>query len=353
MNNCNLTQLEEECSNVAPIAAQFAKELNEQLHQLLSEQRIYLGSVEWRIKTWHSLAEKVERKSLSISSILDLDDFIGLRLILLFRRDVASACQIIEEAFKVVSSEDAARRLGEEQFGYGSIHYVVELPDSWLNVPTFKSFRGFKAEIQVRTSAQHMWASASHALQYKQESGVPPPVRRAIHRVSALLETVDLEFERVLSQKEEYQNTLSESTGSEQLNVDSLAKLLDELLPPPNKQNDDPEDYSALLRELNDFAINTPDKLRNLITTHRDRVLEEDRRRVSEGFRHYYSDSSNARIDQGVYFTHVGLTRLALSAEFGQEWMDYNEPFTDPVEEQERPTDGYGLAHEQTNQGTD
>lgn len=58
---------------------------------------------------------------------------------------------------------------------------------------------GLKAEVQVRTVTQHVWAAASHVLQYKQEASVPLPVRRSIYRVSALLETVDLEFERVLS----------------------------------------------------------------------------------------------------------------------------------------------------------
>ena len=76
------------------------------------------------------------------------------------------------------------------------------MPDDWLNVPTFREFKGLRAELQIRTLAQQLWAAASHKLQYKRESSVPYPIRRSIHRVAALLETVDLELERVLSERD-------------------------------------------------------------------------------------------------------------------------------------------------------
>jgi hypothetical protein len=78
------------------------------------------------------------------------------------------------------------------------VHFVVEFPEPWFVVPTIGPMRGLRAEIQVRTHAQHIWADASHILQYKKESSVAPKTRRDIHRIAALLETVDLEFEKVL-----------------------------------------------------------------------------------------------------------------------------------------------------------
>jgi ppGpp synthetase/RelA/SpoT-type nucleotidyltranferase len=324
MKTRDLKHLEEEYLALSPVAAQFAIALNDQLRQLLAERKIYLGCpVEWRVKAWQSLLEKLDRKSLSIGAIKDLHDFIGIRLILLFRRDVRSTCEIIETQFKIVSSEDTARRLSEEQFGYGSMHYVVELPDSWLDVPTLRAFRDLKAEIQVRTLAQHMWAAASHALQYKHEAGVPPPLRRTIYRASALLETADLEFERVLAEKEAYKETLSEAAGTELLNVDSLERLLDELLPPENKDDLEPESYSDLLPDLNHFGVRTPDDLRQLLTKHRDAVMNADRARVKEGPQSFLSNDENARIGRGVFYTHVGLAREALSKSLGKKWEEY------------------------------
>jgi ppGpp synthetase/RelA/SpoT-type nucleotidyltranferase len=323
MKKSDVKKLEEEYRIVSPLAAQFAQELNDQLRQLLAERKIYLGCpIESRVKAWQSVAEKLDRKSLSISVLKDLHDLIGVRLILLFQRDVRATCDTIEKQFKIVSSEDTAARLSEDQFGYGSMHYVVELPESWLNVPTLKGFRGFKAEIQVRTLAQHMWAAASHALQYKHETGVPPPLRRTIHRASALLEVVDLEFERVLSEKEAYKDTLSKSTGTELLNVDSMERILDEILPAGNKM-DSGEPYSGALEDLNHFGITTPEKLRQLLTKHRDTIMKADRSRVAKGQQPEFNKEQNMRIARGVFYAHVGLVREALDTEFGEKWEEY------------------------------
>jgi hypothetical protein len=134
-------------------------------------------------------------------------------------------------------------------------------------MPTFKKAAGMRAEIQVRSGAQHIWASASHILQYKQERDVPPPVRRAISRVAALLETVDLEFERVLDERAVYGSQKKSETATDELNVDLLAKVLDEELPSENMETE--ERYAELLPELLFFSINTPKKLRELIAKHR------------------------------------------------------------------------------------
>lgn len=103
-----------------------------------------------------------------------------------------------------------------------------------LSVPSLNTLGGLAAEIQVRTMAQHIWAASSHVLQHKNESNVPLPVSRSIHRVSALLETVDFELERVLIDRERYSAEINLSS-EEPLNVDSLRKLLDSLLPPPEQ----------------------------------------------------------------------------------------------------------------------
>src|SRR5437867_10781858 len=134
--------------------------------------------------------------------------------------------------------------------------------------------RGLRAELQVRTVAQHIWAEASQALQYKQKEGVPIGVTRAIHRVSALLETVDLEFERVLDQRHTYRTKIDLSGTDDPLNVDLLEKTLDDLLPRQNKSGD--EDYADLLEDLYHFQVITQKDLRNLIAKHLDSILKSD-----------------------------------------------------------------------------
>ena len=327
MNVVELKKLEENYRACSAIAEQFLLAVNEQLLRLLDEKKIHLGCpVEKRIKTWQSIAEKCERKTLQISGVIDLDDLVGVRLVLLFRRDVQTTCEMIENQFQIVSSEDTALRLTDEQFGYGSVHYIARFPESWMNVPTLKPFRNFKVEIQVRTLAQHMWAAASHTLQYKQESSVPPPLRRSIHRASALLETVDLEFERLLGEKDAYIKSLPDTPGDDLLNVDSLEKILDRLLPKQNKDDAIPEPFAELLTDLAHFGVTTSDHLEKLVGKHLKEVLETEAKYVKQSPVPVRDNSPRGftRRVRGVFFTHAGLTRRVLSEAFGKKWLDYS-----------------------------
>jgi hypothetical protein len=158
------------------------------------------------------------------------------------------------------------------------------------------------SEIQVRTLAQHIWAAGSHKLQYKREASVPPPLRRAIYRVSALLETVDLEFSRVLDEREAYlSEELSEVTRPQTLNVDLLRAVLDEILPPENKRGD--EDYDGVLIDLTSFPINTDHDLRNLLSEN----MEVIKKRETELLTEYRAkeaisaETIRERLDKGVF----------------------------------------------------
>jgi ppGpp synthetase/RelA/SpoT-type nucleotidyltranferase len=202
-----LRKLRAEYNAIRPLADRFAEIMREQLTYLLVDHRILLSfPVQTRVKEWKSIAEKIERLSLSLSAIRDLIDLIGLRLVLPFKRDIHKVCQLIPLHFTVHKQYDTQERLKEDQFAYSSIHFIIELPEPWLIVPTLKNLGGLRAEVQVRTTSQHVWAEASHIFQYKREKSVPRQIRRAIHRVSALLETVDHQFEEILKQGEAYQN---------------------------------------------------------------------------------------------------------------------------------------------------
>lgn len=316
--------LEIEYRQKEPNAIAFSLELVRQLTEILAQGKVALAvPIEQRVKKWESLAEKLERRSLTLTSVCDLHDLVGLRAILLFHRDVDVASMLIGKRFTVLTKEDTIQRLGESQFGYASMHFVIQVPIDWLNVPTLASFSGFKAEIQVRTVAQHLWAASSHLLQYKQEESVPPPVRRSIHRVSALLETVDLEFERLLREREDYKRRVDTSSTKELLNVDSLARVLSQLLPKAHLE--EPEPYADLLPDLLAFGMDTPDALRKLIKDNLDRILETDAQIVSARKSTESTMGTTAeRTRMGVYFNFVGLAREALSKQFGVQWKNYN-----------------------------
>jgi putative GTP pyrophosphokinase len=331
-----LETLRQDYLELEPLANRFCSEIVNQLGRLLEDRKIALGfPIQQRVKSWDSISEKLTRLPHSIKDIKKLQDLVGLRVVLLFRRDASQVCTLINESFRVIRQYNPEDRLKEDQFGYSSTHFVIELPSEWLAVPTLSRFSGLRAEVQVRTVAQHMWAAASHTLQYKQETNVPTVVLRSIHRVSALLETVDLEFERVLTERELYRTELDLSqlrstlNSNTALNVDLLEKLLDDLLPPENKDTEEP--FSQLLSDLNHFKVSTTQLLQKLLERHKDYIERQETEMVAQERQNlqlggnYRDDIDDVeeRLNRGVFYTFVGLTRKALEGEFGGEWKAY------------------------------
>ena len=322
----SIEDLKKEYEETAHLAERFSVALQEQLEELFLVNKISLGvQIERRVKSWNSIAEKLERKSLEIESIGEISDLVGLRLILLFKRDVLKTCELLSESFSVLEKEDTQEKLGESQFGYQSFHYLIKMPKGWLSVPSLAPFEALQAEIQIRTVAQHIWAAASHALQYKHESSIPPPILRTINRVSAILETVDLEFERVLEEREVYVSDVDLDATPEPLNVDILEKILDSLFPQENKIDD--ETYADLLPDLIEFKIERSDQLQELIKKNLNATINKDAK-TARGLRekdpeyaHYVV--KRERKNKNVFFSHVGLMRSALEFEFGPKWINY------------------------------
>ena len=320
----DLRTLEQQYREQADVAERFSEEVSHQLDALIERSGISLSfPVQRRVKSWVSIVEKLERLGLVLSNIGDLQDLIGFRIILQFRRDIDIICRLIADQFVVIDRYDTGDRLREDQFGYSSVHFVIEVPSAWLAVPSFARLAGLKAEIQVRTTAQHIWAAASHTLQYKSEAAVPQPVRRAIHRVSALLETVDLEFERVLTERASYKSEVQAAPlpADEPLNVEVIERVLDDVWPKENKKPGR-ESYGVLAEELAQFDVTTSAQLRNLLKKHYQAVMREEESYVN---RRQSGEPARARRMQRrrVYFMHCGLTRIALLKEFGKRWDDY------------------------------
>jgi len=316
--------LKREYDRIAALADRFGDVMMEQLDSLLRGHGLHLAlEVQLRRKTWESIQLKIKRKELDIDGVSEVKDLIGLRAVFVFKRDVTRARDLISETFDVLDVEDKLEKLGESQFGYQSVHCQVRMPRDWLSVPANRGFGNLEAEIQLRTVPQHSWAEASHALQYKDESDVPLPVRRAINRASALLETVDLEFERVLLDREAYLSMVDPSEDSQKLNVDLLEKVLDEEFPASNKLPI--EGYDELLDDLLDFGIDSVGDLRRLIRKHRTVTERVDSERAAEALTgsDFLDSFTKDRARAGAFLAHVGLVRVALGEEFGDRFRTY------------------------------
>ena len=322
--------LEQEFKELVPLLELFCDEIAHQIAKLLDDADVTLGfPVQRRVKTWESLSEKFGRLP-RFTHVREIQDLVGLRIILLFKRDIEKAVRLIQTNFRIVRQYDTQERLKEDQFGYSSKHLIVELKKEWLSVPTFGRMAGLVAEVQIRTLPQHIWAETSHKLQYKQEKNIPPSVRRSIYRVSALLETVDLEFERVLEERESYRSQIAEGTPSihdERLNVDLLEALLDARLPVINKSPN--EDYATLLASLDHFGIKSKQQLEGLLEKHLLQALEADARRAQELLAEHHAGSQRlpqytlTRARKNVYLAHTGLVRQILRLELGNKAEEY------------------------------
>lgn len=318
----NLEAIEKEYHAKRELYDSLCKELATQINELVCAAGLSLASpLEYRVKAWGSILEKIERNQSDMTSLSEMPDVAGIRIIALFRRDLDRIATIIESNLDVLQKEDTSGRLGEDQFGYGSIHYLVRAPTAWIKVPTLRKLEGLQAEIQVRTGSQHIWAAVSHVLQYKKEAHVPIPLRRAINRAAALLETVDLEFERFLKERERYTQELEAKTESQPIDTESLRGLLDEMLPPQNRKSN--EDYGDLLDDIISLKVTTTGRLRTMIEKHLESAMENEAAQVRHAAARLekgepITGTTPERIKSGVYFSHVGLARQILRAEFGR-----------------------------------
>lgn len=317
----SIEELQKEYQEKRGLYEELCEQLATQISELLREARITTASpIEHRVKSWESIVHKIERNQIKPKDLGDIRDVAGLRMVAVFQRDLATMTDIIEKHFQVLHKEDTMGRLDENQFGYGSIHYELNAPPEWFKVPTLKKLQGLCAEIQVRTGSQHIWAAASHLLQYKREAHVPVPLRRSINRVAALLETVDLEFERVLVERGHYVEQIDREEEHELLNTESLRRVLDKGFPDENRAED--ESYGKLVDDFTEFKVKTTTELKTLIEKHKKAVERVEASKVAKYRKllaagKHISDESKDRVRRGVFLTHMGLARHLLRAEFG------------------------------------
>jgi putative GTP pyrophosphokinase len=317
MDAAKLKEIETEYYGRVQLAREFCDSMARELNSLVINNNVALATpIERRVKALASIYKKIEGGR--ITNFASLNDFVGLRIVVLFQRDLEVIHKSLSDRFHIHKHEDTGGRLSDSEFGYRSVHYVVGIRDHWLGIPSWEKMGAQRCEIQVRTMAQHIWAAASHKLQYKDESNVPAPLRRAINRVSALLETVDLEFERVLNSRDDYR--AEPENVVESLNVENLGQVLDQSLPAANKDEFN-EDYADLLTDLMHFNVKTVGDLKTLVNGNLAWALMKDKLTVAD--KSLRGEASPDRIARGVFFTHVGLARWCLEKANGTAWLDY------------------------------
>ena len=169
--------------------------VTDKIRTFLSNAGLVVATVESRIKSEESLAGKLELKGHKYSSLSDITDILGVRVITFYIDDVDKVASAMERLFEVdwENSVDKRKLHQIDSFGYLSLHYVCRIPDS-----------PFRFEAQIRTILQHAWANMNHDTGYKSGVEVPREYLRNLNRLAGMLEMVDEQFSRIRMELTDY-----------------------------------------------------------------------------------------------------------------------------------------------------
>ncbi len=166
-----------------------------------------------RVKSFNSYYKKLLRikpPSLGQQELPVLTDLIGIRVICAFLEDLQEVEKQLVQNFKIVEIERKGADKSFSEFGYESLHILIEIPEKLTefsgNGDKLCMPQGLVCEIQIRTILQDAWAEVEHELVYKSEfSPFDLPLRRKLASINATLSLADIIFQEI----RDYQNKLN------------------------------------------------------------------------------------------------------------------------------------------------
>lgn len=207
MTNKNSADIIAKFDQVYPMYYDLTNVIENLLNGILQLKEINIHSITSRVKSRESLKKKVNREDDKYTSLDEITDLAGIRIVTYFADQVDLIASIVEQEFEVdrANSVDKRELLDPEKFGYLSLHYVVKLPAYRLQLIEYQRFQDCKVEIQIRSILQHTWAEIEHDLGYKNKHAVPREIRRSFSRLAGLLELADEEFIKIRSNLASYE----------------------------------------------------------------------------------------------------------------------------------------------------
>ena len=188
-----------------PLFQEAASTIASQIRSTLAEAGIVVAAVESRVKSYDSLAGKLELKGQKYASLADITDVLGLRVITFYIDDVDKVASAVERLYEVdwENSVDKRKLLEIDTFGYLSLHYICYLKGT-----------GYRFEVQMRTVLQHAWANMNHDTGYKSGVEVPKEYLRNLNRLAGVLELADEQFSKIRMELTDYRRRVKALVAS-------------------------------------------------------------------------------------------------------------------------------------------
>jgi ppGpp synthetase/RelA/SpoT-type nucleotidyltranferase len=245
----------------------FASVLRNILDQALRSAGIKIASIEARAKTLESFGDKATEPSEADPDeprynepLKEITDLTGARIITFFPKTVERVDRAIVDEFDILERTDRGDQLEkEEKLGYKSVHYLVRLKASRLQLPEYSRFADLVAEIQVRTILQHAWAEIEHDIQYKSVETIPGAIRTRFMSLAGLLEIADREFQAIQNDDERIRQNARALVAQRRLDEveitgDALKAYLDKRLGPDGRITDYMYEWTARMLRRYGFA---------------------------------------------------------------------------------------------------
>ena len=188
-----------------PLFREAEATVTSQIRSTLSDAGIIVAAIESRVKSYDSLAGKLDLKGHKYGSLADITDILGLRIITFYIDDVDKVASAIERLYEVdwENSVDKRKLLEINTFGYLSLHYICFLKGT-----------PYRFEVQMRTVLQHAWANMNHDTGYKSGIEVPKEYLRNLNRLAGMLELADEQFSIIRMSLTDYRRRIKSLVAS-------------------------------------------------------------------------------------------------------------------------------------------
>ena len=182
-------KLREIYSSLLPYLEKLADSTYENLKEILPSDLKNIDRISYRVKDEDSFLQKAFRKKdngdLKYSEpIYEIQDIIGLRLVVFYKQDVEYYVKFILNAYREIEDQVIVPD-DERKFGYEGRHFILSIPPQLMG-----PYRGNESipkffELQIKTLYEHAWSESNHDLIYKPQVNITPQMQRSMAFIAA------------------------------------------------------------------------------------------------------------------------------------------------------------------------